>query len=355
MICMALIHLGTEVNADQVKADKEYQTVYAARLFQRYAKGSEFLTRKGLGEDWNRVSKADRNGDGAIPFQEYVASIEVPTIEWEGNKRTNIKYKSTPEEDLYFDLYLPQSESHKKTPLLVYIHGGGWGAGSKDLRGGGVVEVFRKMAAYGIACASVNYRLTANPGIYIRDCVTDVKDMVRYIAKHSDELGIDPNRVFTLGHSAGGHLSQMLLLVPPDAMKGDLDLADYSYTTIAGVSWAGPCSFENINLFTHPDGTTVSDRFGPRITSEETPTEERTKRYAEVSPVHYLKEGGQPLLMIHGDMDKTIPFHHGIFMKEQADELGARVENLILEGVGHGVGTAEAVKATVDFVLKHLQ
>lgn len=346
---------GPDAMADQAQADEAYKLVYATRLFQRYSNGAETLTKEALGQNWRRVARADTNKDDRIPFEEYLAGTKVPTIDWDGEKRTNILYKSTPQEDLYFDLYLPTEKKGEKAPLLVYIHGGGWAAGSKDLSGGGAVEVFRQLAKQGFACASVNYRLTGKgSGIYIRDCVTDTKDMVRYVAKHSDELGIDANRIYTLGHSAGGHLSQMLLLAPPDEMEGDEDLANFSYKTIAGVSWAGPCSFEEVDLFTHPDGTKVRDRFGARITTEALSEEEKKQRYAEVGPVHYLKKGERPLLMIHGDQDTTIPYHHGVYMKGKADELGAPVENLILKGVGHGVGTAEAVEATVNFLLRHL-
>lgn len=241
LIAASFLATGVDAAEDQAEADEEYKKVYATRLFKRYGKGSDVLTKEALGQDWKRVARADKNKDGRIPIDEYLAGTNVPAIDWEGGKRTNIKYKSTPQEDLYFDLYFPTTKKDKMSPLLVYIHGGGWGAGAKDIRGGGVVEVFRKLAEQGFACASVNYRLTSNSGIYMRDCVTDIKDMLRYVSKHSEALGIDPNRIYTLGHSAGGHLSQMLLLVPPDEMKGDQDLANHTYKTIAGVSWAGPC------------------------------------------------------------------------------------------------------------------
>lgn len=353
LIAASILTTGNGAAKDQSQGDEEYKKVYAARLFKRYGKGSDVLTKDALGPDWKRVARADRNKDGRIPFGEYLASTKVPTIDWEGEQRTNIKYKSTPAEDLYFDLYYPTAKKSKMAPLLVYIHGGGWAAGSKDIRGGGVVEVFRQLAKQGFACASVNYRLTANAGIFMRDCVTDTKDMLRYVSRHQEDLEIDPNRIYTLGHSAGGHLSQMLLLVPPDELKGDQDLANHTYTTIAGVSWAGPGSFEDMELFTHPDGTKVRDRFGPRISPGDASAEERKQRAAEVSPVHYLQKGKRPLLMIHGDQDTTIPYHHGVYMKEQGDQIGAPVDYLLLKGVGHGVGTPAAVDATVHFILQH--
>ena len=93
----------------------------------------------------------------------------------------------------------------------------------------------------GFCVASVEYRLcTKNGLITVRDCVTDSKDAMRFLAKNAEQYSIDVDRVFTWGDSAGGHLAQMLLLSPPESFPGDPALADARYRLVAGVScvWA---------------------------------------------------------------------------------------------------------------------
>ena len=93
----------------------------------------------------------------------------------------------------------------------------------------------------------------------MRDCVIDSKDALRFISAHHEELGVDTNRVYTFGDSAGGQLAQMLLLSSPESQKGDPGLSKYSYKTVAGVSWYGPCDFEDPQLFNHNDRENFRD------------------------------------------------------------------------------------------------
>ena len=179
----------------------------------------------------------------------------------------------------------------------------------------------------GFAVASVTYRLARN-GSTMRNCVIDSKDALRYLVKNSATLKIDPEQLFVFGDSAGGHIAQMLLLTPPDVLTGDPDLAKVSYQVTAGLSWYGPCDFEDISLFNHDDRPDFRNRFANRILGEEEHSpEEKTKLYREMSPVTYLKKNSPPLLMIQGDQDTTIPVKHAYRMAKEAEKLGAPCKN----------------------------
>ena len=70
------------------------------------------------------------------------------------------------------------------------------------------------------------YRLAKKgSNVAMRDCVIDCKDAIRYLAKNSESLGIDPMRICVMGDSAGGHIAQMLLLASPEQLPGDPALA----------------------------------------------------------------------------------------------------------------------------------
>jgi acetyl esterase/lipase len=208
-----------------------------------------------------------------------------------GKQLRNVVYKKAGQKNLFLDFYFPDKDESRKKPVVIYTHGGGWAAGSKQGAGNASFNVVHKaLLAKGFCVCSVQYRLVRKGGdSTMRDCMIDTKDAVRFLSAHSRELGIDPMRIFTFGDSAGGHLSQMLLLSPPDTLKGDPELAKYSYKTVAGVSWYGPCDFEDQQLFNHDDRENFRDRFGPRILGPNSKPEDKLKLYREMSLINYLK------------------------------------------------------------------
>lgn len=278
----------------------------------------------------------------------------------------DVAYKSVDGKPLKLDLHYPEPPgAGVRYPLVLFTHGGGWSAGNRTIGERGVRFLgVQALNAQGFCVASVDYRLCAKDGsITMRDCVTDSKDALRFLAKNAEQFSLDAERVFTWGDSAGGHLAQMLLLSPPDSFPGDPALADAKYRLLAGVSWYGPCDFEKTELFNPPGVSGVRDRFGPRIIKPGSDGETKLAAYREVSPVNYLRPDSPPLLMMQGDKDPTIPVHHARYMKERADAVKAPAEILIVENSAHNWketgGTLrpsldEIVAKTAAFMKQHL-
>ncbi|MDF1737938.1 MAG: alpha/beta hydrolase [Verrucomicrobiales bacterium] len=259
-------------------------------------------------------------------------------------RKLDVVYKTVGKRKLEFDLYYPPADAAKPCPVIIYTHGGGWAAGSRyGAASGGFAPLIKDLIDKGFCIVSVDYRLYSKGGtVRMRDCVIDSKDALRYVVKHSKELGIDPDKVFVFGDSAGGQIAQMLLLSPPESLPGDPELAEVDYEVVAGLSWYGPCDFEKVSLFNHDDRAGFRDRFGGRIVDSGTSEEERLRLYREMSPVTYLKKDSPPLFMIQGDSDTTIPVKHAYHMEEKAKALGADVEILIVKNAGHNWRKVEA-------------
>ena len=127
----------------------------------------------------------------------------------------------------------------------------------------------------------------------------------------------------------------MLLLLPPQDGRSAADASDADYRVRAGVSWYGPCDFQQPELFDHPDGEGHGTRFGSRIHAATMPAREAESRVREMSPVAHLGPGSPPLLLVQGDRDTTIPVAHARLMKSRGDEVGASVETMIIRNAGH--------------------
>ena len=345
-----------------------YREVYIKKTWERLDenKDGEF-TEEDNKRIWKHLNKLlDSNGDALISFEEFSTKKQVPYLKTEGKRKLNVLYKVTKEEDLYLDIYYPKTlKEGEKLPVVIYTHGGGWSAGSRHgAANASFKTVHTALLEKGFCVVSVSYRLWKNGGnTTMRDCVIDSKDAMRYLSKHNKELGIDANRFFSFGDSAGGQIAQMLLLSAPESLKGAKSLEKYTYKMVAGVSWYGPCDFEDISLFNHDDSPNFKDRFGARITKPDTKPKDKLLLYKEMSPINYLHKNSAPLLMIQGDKDTTIPVKHAYYMAEKANEFGAPVTTLIVKNAGHNwrkVGTdinpnrGNIEQSTIDYFVSHL-
>jgi len=347
-----------------LQAQDPYPLVYAKRQFLPLDKnGNDLLEKSEAKNRWEKFKAYDANNDEVLSLNEY-AKIDIPYLETPGEQKLNINYKSTPEEDLYLDIYYPsQSAENKAYPVLIYTHGGGWFNGSKENCTKGLFkETFEMLIEQGFAVVTVNYRLTRYKTVVMKDCVTDVMDAVRCLSKNKSNLGLNVDRVFVLGDSAGGQLAQMLTLADPSKFPGDKDLYQYRYKMVAGVSWYGPSDFTQIELFETDDPSKNPDRFYGRIMRSETDPAQKNIWFKEMSPVYYLTENSAPLFMMAAEDDTTIPVAHAYRMKKKADEIGAPVELFIAKNAGHNWrnvgGEIEPsrdviVQKTVDFFLKN--
>ena len=87
------------------------------------------------------------------------------------------------------------------SPLVIFVHGGGWKRGDKRMAVGEKGAHFLKE---GYAFASVNYRLV--PANTVEEQAQDVAHAIAYLIKRAEKLGFDGKRVALIGHSAGAHL-----------------------------------------------------------------------------------------------------------------------------------------------------
>lgn len=106
------------------------------------------------------------------------------------------------------DLYLPADQGGKKVPLAMFVHGGAWMGGSKDM----YQWIGAAFASNGIACAVINYRLSPRDQhpAHVEDCARAFTFLDSKAAEH----GCDAERMFLIGHSAGAHLISLLALDP---------------------------------------------------------------------------------------------------------------------------------------------
>jgi acetyl esterase/lipase len=108
-----------------------------------------------------------------------------------------------------FDFYQPRADSGRANrPAILAIHGGAWRGGDKAWG-----EQFAKeLCPHGYVVFSINYRLSSRPNGTWPAQIEDVQKALRYIRANARRFNIDPDRIASLGMSAGGHLATMVAL-----------------------------------------------------------------------------------------------------------------------------------------------
>jgi hypothetical protein len=105
-----------------------------------------------------------------------------------------------------FDLWLPKSL--KKTPLVIYIHGGGWVMGDKSEihKHDRLIKKYRNA---GVAFATINYRFLkhANLQTIMRE---DIGGFVQFMRANHQRYNINKEKIMVFGVSAGGSASLWL-------------------------------------------------------------------------------------------------------------------------------------------------
>jgi arylformamidase len=112
-------------------------------------------------------------------------------------------------------------------PVFVFIHGGYWRMLSKKASAG----MAGMLARPGIATAAIDYRLA--PQVGLAEIVREVRAAIGFLWRNGRRYGIDPERIYAGGSSAGGHLTGALLSggwhaafgVPENVLRGAMPIS----------------------------------------------------------------------------------------------------------------------------------
>lgn len=142
-----------------------------------------------------------------------------------------------------FDIFMPNSS--RPTPLVIYIHGGGFLEGEKEnsysVMWSGSWDFpseIRKLLTNNIAFVSINYRLLAFEGDKegVLKSLSDSKRCLQYIRSISNRLNIDKNNIVLCGSSAGGGTSEWLAFSDDMADPSNADSVLRESTRVKGIA-----------------------------------------------------------------------------------------------------------------------
>ena len=132
--------------------------------------------------------------------------------------------------------------------VVVYIHGGYWQRSDKTLHS----FLSEPFVSHGVSMAVLNYDLT--PAVRMPQIPPQIRKAVAWLWNASSELGFAREKLHLMGHSAGGHLTAMMMATDWPAVGKDLpsDLIK-SAIPISGVYELEPLVHTSINAIPQMD------------------------------------------------------------------------------------------------------
>ncbi len=214
------------------------------------------------------------------------------------------------------DVYQPRKKTDAKRPVVVFIHGGNWDSGSKNI----YWFVGRRLAKQGIVAVVINYRLA--PNVEVPAMADDGARAVRWTQQHITEYGGDPNQIYLMGHSAGAGLAA--LLATDDAYFSRLGLAANPIKGAILDDPAGLDMYDYLTKMEYPNDQQYLVPFGknPAV-------------WRAVSPMYHVSKASPPMLLFVGG--KTYPSiaSSSERFRQKLVELGVQHEFTLIPGKKH--------------------
>ncbi len=233
-----------------------------------------------------------------------------------------------------------KADSDKPTPVVMKIHGGGWGAGDRSK-----TISSKYFISKGISVVSINYRLLKTD--ILPAPVYDAARALQFVRSKAKEWNIDKERIAVTGGSAGGCTSLWLIyhddLADPDSKDpvkrestkpfcAAVESAQTCLDPFIAREWIGDLIVDNGMLWKAVGAKSPQDLLKNYNNYK--------KLSHDFSPYFHIDKDDPPVFMInHNPLTFPAPsgglaIHHPMFLfkvKEKADEVGAEAQ-LLLRG-----------------------
>lgn len=213
-------------------------------------------------------------------------------------------------------------------PALISVHGGRWQGGSRTDKS--TIKV-RQWAGFGFFAMSIDYRLvgcTPAPA-----CYQDMLCAIRFVRANAAKYHIDPDRIFLMGQSAGGHMVSLAATLGEGPYPKTGGWNDQKNEFRAVISVAANYDLETL------DWGKIWKVAGD---------EDAARKLA--SPINHVSPKTKPLLVIHSDDDRSVPVRQAVAMAKALEDAKVPTRFIHYTNKGHMGITDDVIKEARAFI-----
>lgn len=259
------------------------------------------------------------------------------------------------------DVYVPLGAT--AAPVVVFLHGGSWAFGSKQLVDptGPLGHYTQFLVRNGYAVVGVNYTLVGERTFPAQ--VRDVKSALGYLRDHAGFYGIDPDRMVMMGDSAGGHLALMVGTSIGDPAMSHDGQAGLDAGVRAVVSFYGPTDatkYWDDRIASGCDVGVTGERssMGTLLGGIDPVDPRHREIVGPASPALRVTSKAVPSLMLHGTSDCVVAWGQSLRMARALDRVGVDERLIVIEGIGHSHPDfwrrGDLRRQVLDFLREHV-
>ena len=253
----------------------------------------------------------------------------------QGRVEKNVVYGMYSGSALLLDVHYPAQANGFG---IVFIAGSGWNAAlgyaAAPLKESPQVDMYvPSLTQAGYTVFAVTHRAT--PAFRFPAPLEDAQRAVRFIRHNAAKYGIDPARIGGSGGSSGAHLVSMLATMDGTGDPGDADAVNRESAKLqCAVARAAPIDLLRMNPSLGAGALALL--LGANVTEGTPKASAEYKAAWAASPINYVSKDDPPMLLVHGDADRTVPFNQSELMEAALRKAGVPVQLIRIEGGDHG-------------------
>lgn len=267
---------------------------------------------------------------------------------------------------LLLDVHVPVDRTGP-VPLVVWIHGGAWLFGVRDLLPPEWPPglIIQSAIDAGIAVATIDYRHSREAAFPAQ--LHDAKAAIRYLRAFAPDLGVDPERIAVWGESAGAHLAALVALIDDPELEGTSGLTGPSSAVSPVVLFYPVTDVDTLPAFADslpPEARAAMAASGVALPPEpvdvllEHSPLPRAEARRLLSPVTHVRADAPPFLVIHGAADGLVPSSQSETFVAALLAAGAEAEFVLVPGADHvfaGTDPLPPVARAIAFLTERLR
>ena len=277
----------------------------------------------------------------ALPLVVVLASVAMPSAQQPSDLQSsvalfqrvrtvpNLVYERANGWEGKLDVYAQRTAPNAPpSPVVIFIHGGGWVQGTKE---GSAIRGVLPYIAMGYSVVNVEYRL-ANVSL-APAAIEDCRCALRWVVAHAKDYNLDTNRIVVAGESAGGHLALTTGMIPASAGFDRTCLTPTEPHVAAIVDFFGITDIAD--LLDGPNKKPFPESW-PYTVQWLGNQPNRAEIAKAASPLTYVRAGVPPTISIHGDADPLVPYTHSVRLQEALQKAGVAHKLVTIPRGGHG-------------------